>query len=491
MKTLIQNTLFACLFAGSAFAQQLESLGEYINTMEYQECFPAIAPDGKTLFFSRKNAPGGQGDYDIYYSELDANGNWSPAKTLDALNNKIKNVIYYISPDGNQIVLLGKYGSSPTENGLSVANKTSTGWSEPQPIKIDRESEIVWGNNACTFSPNGNVMVISLKSDLCVSFKNGDTWSFPIPFGSNINTTDNEYTPFLSPDNKTLYFSGGGHGGLGQNDIFKITRLDESWTKWSNPENIGEPINTSAWESFFRVAAKGDYAYVYALVNAGDLFRVKLKDEVKPQPVVLVKGKVLDSKTNKPVPAASISYEILASGANIGTASSNPQTGEYTIVLGYGNNYGFSAGSKGYISVSENIDLTQVQEYREITKDLYLTPIEVGSVVRMNNIFFDVAKATLRPESFIELNKIVTILNENPGISIEVAGHTDSDGADANNLVLSKNRAASVRDYITGKGISATRVTSVGFGETKPILANDSDANKQLNRRVEFKITKK
>jgi OOP family OmpA-OmpF porin len=175
----------------------------------------------------------------------------------------------------------------------------------------------------------------------------------------------------------------------------------------------------------------------------------------------------------------------------VGTASSNPQTGEYMIILGYGNNYGFSADSKGYLSVSENIDLTKTQEYQEITKDLYLTPIEVGSVVRMNNIFFDVAKATLRPESFAELNKVVKIMSENPEISIEVAGYTDSDGPANTNLLLSKDRAAAVKSYITAKGINITRVSSIGYGENKPMLPNDSDANKQLNRRVEFKITKK
>ncbi|MGV3631633.1 MAG: OmpA family protein [Bacteroidota bacterium] len=490
MKKLIQTGLLILLFSGNYSAQQLENLGDQINTPTYQECFPAISPDGKTLFFSRRGFPGDKGDYDIYYSELDASGNWTKAKTLDALNNSIKNVIYHISPDGNELVLLGKYGDSPTEKGLSVSTKTPAGWSVPQPIKIANEENISWGNNACTFSPNGNVMVISLKSDLHVSFKNGDTWSMPVIF-NNINTSDNEYTPFLGSDNKTLYFSGGGHGGLGQNDIFKVTRLDETWLNWSEPENLGEPINTEAWQSFFRLAAKGDYAYVYALINEGDLYRVKLKEEVKPQPVVLVKGKVLDSKTMQPITGASVSYELLSDGSPVGTASSNPQTGEYTIVLGYGQNYGFSAGSKGYISVSENIDLTKVEAYREITKDLYLTPIEVGSVVRLNNIFFDVAKATLRPESFAELNKVITILNENPGISIEVAGHTDSDGAADANLTLSKNRAAAVKNYFIEKGIAATRVSSVGLGETKPILANDSDENKQLNRRVEFKITKK
>lgn len=491
MKTLIQSALLLFFCSAQSFAQQLENLGEKINTTAYMECFPTISPDGRTLFFSRKGAPGDKGDHDIYYSELDASGNWSTAKNLEAFNNSVKNVIYHISPDGNQMVLLGKYGSTPSEKGLSWSSKTSTGWSVPEPISFENEESISWGNNACTFSPNGNVMVISLKGDLHVSFKNGEKWTLPQVFKGSITTTDNEYSPFLSSDNKTLYFSGGGHGGLGMNDIFKTTRLDDTWLNWSEPENLGEPINNNEWQSFFKVAAKGDYAYVYTLVNEGDIFRVKLKEENKPQPVVLIRGKVLDSKTKQPITGASVSYELLTDGSLVGTASSNPKTGEYMIILSYGQNYGFSAGSKGYISVSENIDLSKVEEYQEITKDLYLTPIEVGSVVRMNNIFFDVAKATLRPESFPELNKVVKILSENPEISIEVAGYTDSDGAADANLLLSKDRAAAVKNYITGKGINIVRVSSIGYGETKPMLPNDSNANKQLNRRVEFKITKK
>ncbi|MCE3294470.1 MAG: OmpA family protein [Crocinitomicaceae bacterium] len=491
MKNLIYVSVLTLLCSGKSFAQQLENLGEKINTTAYQECFPTISPDGKTLFFSRKNAPGGKGESDIYYSELDTAGNWTEGKPMDGFNNSVKNVIYHISPDGNQIVLLGKYGAAPTEKGLSWSNKTATGWTDPVAIPFEQEESISWGNNACTFSPNGNVMILSLKGDLHVSFKKGDVWSFPQVFQGGITTSDNEYSPFLSSDNKTLYFSGGGHGGLGMNDIFKTTRLDDTWLNWSAPENLGEPINNKEWQSFFKLAAKGDYAYVYTLVNEGDLFRVKLKEELKPQPVVLVKGKVLDSKTKMPIPAASVSYEILANGSPVGTASSNPQTGEYMIVLGYGQNYGFSAGSKGYISVSENLDLTKVEEYREITKDLYLTPIEVGSIVRMNNIFFDVAKATLKPESAAELNKVAAVLKDNPGISIEIGGHTDSDGSDDLNKKLSQSRANSVKAYLESLGISAARVTSVGYGEAKPSVPNNSDDNKQLNRRVEFKITKK
>ncbi|HXH17555.1 MAG TPA: OmpA family protein, partial [Chitinophagales bacterium] len=213
--------------------------------------------------------------------------------------------------------------------------------------------------------------------------------------------------------------------------------------------------------------------------------------EIRPNPVMLVYGTVFNKKTLKPIGNADVEYETLPGGEEAGIARSEPDNGSYKIVLPYGKLYGILAKADGYISVSDNLDLTQVAEYQEIQKDLYLAPIEVGEIVRLNNIFFDYDKATLRPESFPELDRVVAFLRENQKVEIELSGHTDHRGSDNYNLVLSQNRAKAVVDYIIRHGIDASRLIAKGYGETKPVASNDTEEGMQLNRRVEFEILKK
>lgn len=485
--------LFGCVFAATiAGAQDLESLGKSINTPEETECYPCISPDGRTLYFARKGA--GTKNYDIMSSTMDDKGNWSKARFIDDLNNDQSNVVYSISPDGNQMILKGTY-DPPSTKGLSITTKTKDGWTKPQPMQFDKADDINWGNNAVTFSSNRRTLIISLGADLHVSHWQQDkaSWSFPEKLPKNVNTDSYEYTPFLSPDDRTLYFSGASDNAtdrtsLGGNDIFKISRTGPGWTQWSDPVNVGEPINSSGWESFFAISARGDYAYVYSLkVGDGDLFRIKLKEEQRPDPVVLVYGKVLNAKTQESI-GATIAYENLSDGIEIGQAVTDPSTGDYKIVLSYGKSYGFLAGAEGYIAVSENLDLGDVAEYQEIERNLLLVPIEKGQRVAMNNIFFDVAKASLRPTSFPELNRVAKLLQGQPNLVIEIGGHTDSDGSDTYNQQLSASRAKSVREYIVSQGATASQISSKGYGEAKPVASNDTEEGKQANRRVEFII---
>ncbi|MFA5403843.1 MAG: OmpA family protein [Ignavibacteria bacterium] len=211
---------------------------------------------------------------------------------------------------------------------------------------------------------------------------------------------------------------------------------------------------------------------------------------MKPNPVVLIYGRVLNAKTNEPI-EAEIKYENLSSGLEAGIANSNPNDGSYKIILPYGNNYGYSAKANGYYSVSENINLKKFSDYKEIEKNLYLAPIEIGEVVRLNNIFFDFNKYELKPESFPELDRIVKFLTDYPILEIELSGHTDNLGSHDYNQKLSENRANAVAEYLFTKGISRNRIMVIGYGETLPIDTNDTDEGRQKNRRVEFKILKK
>jgi flagellar motor protein MotB len=254
-----------------------------------------------------------------------------------------------------------------------------------------------------------------------------------------INTPYLEGCPFLASDGVTLYFSSTKPGGLGDADIYRTRRLDESWTKWSMPENLGPAINSSNRETYYSLSASGDYAFM--VTNPGehgksDIVKVRIEEKERPDPVVLVSGRVLNAITREPLEAA-IEYEILAEGKKLGVAESDPETGEYKMVLPKGKQYGFSAEAGGFLSVSENLDLSNLSSYKEIEKDLLLVPIQKGQTVRLNNIFFESGSAVLKPESFPELDRLAVILNIRKSMEIEIVGHTDFTGEETLNQELS------------------------------------------------------
>ena len=329
--------------------------------------------------------------------------------------------------------------------------------------------------------------------DLYASFLNEDsTWSEPLNLSNKINTAGEEASPFLAADDKTLYFSSNGYSGFGGSDIYISKRLDDTWTNWSEPENLGPTINSQYEDLFFNIPGNSDFAYYSQGVNEDDLdiFRVAMPVFKRPDPVILVKGKLLDSKTGEPI-EAKIVYERLSDGKEIGQTSTNAETGEYELLLPAGEKYGIRAESDGYIAQSENIDLTGVTEDGEKTmsqKDLLLVPIEVEATVVLNNVFFDFDRATLKPDSYPELNRVAELMEERSGLRIEVAGHTDNIGPDAYNVGLSERRARSVVNYLIGKGIDTSRFEIKYFGNTQPVADNSSREGRRKNRRVEFKI---
>ena len=219
--------------------------------------------------------------------------------------------------------------------------------------------------------------------------------------------------------------------------------------------------------------------------------RVKLLEKERPKPVLMVTGNVYNIKTKQPL-SASLVYETLPDGTVVGNAVSGATDGAFKIVLPYDKNYSIRASADHFFAISENLNLDSLVKAgnRVIHKDLYLAPIEIGQVVRLNNVFFDTDKYDLRNESFVELDRVVQLLNDNPAIEIELSAHTDNRGSDDHNMKLSDNRAKSVLDYIVSKGISSNRIKSQGYGETKPVASNETDEGRQFNRRVEFKITK-
>jgi OOP family OmpA-OmpF porin len=535
--------LLAVLSSFLTKAQTLEQLGSAINT-EFNELNPIIAPDDKTLYFVRVSHPsnsfGTKGSQDVWYSEKRDDGNWTIARRMpNTINKDQYNDLFSITPDGNKILVSGVYHNGRRDNmaGISMCKRTKTGWSEPEQIVIPKFDEICKGQylTAC-LSNDGKTLILafsekknSKEDNLFVCFLGRDgKWSKPESLGSDINTGSTETTPFLASDNYTLYFaSDRKDGGLGGTDIWVAKRKDRSWTKWSKPVNMGEKVNTDANEYSFSVAASGEYAYVSTKKNSvgkGDIVRFKLREDKKeapvvaglqtsdkseeqksldnggtpidpnslaPTPVVIVSGRVVDSKTGKPIQDAKILYKVLPDGDE-GEAYTNPATGEYKIVLPYGAKYSYRAEVKGSIGIEKFMDLSEIGVHKIIKDDVIkIAPIEVGVELPLNNIFFEYAKATLRPDSYPELDRIVDTMKENPNLAIEVQGHTDNVGSNESNLKLSQDRAEAVRKYLLSKKIQTARVTSVGYGETKPIATNDTEEGKALNRRVQLAIVRK
>jgi OmpA-OmpF porin, OOP family len=500
------------LQADTTVQLKIENLGLKINS-NLPELRPTISADGQLLFFICENHPannkfGSTGDsQDIWVSQKDSSGQWGEAMHLEyPINTTYYNAVFWISPDNNRILLRGSFTDGGyAGKGVSMSYLRKDGsWSTPNMLQISNYEKYDRGHQsgAC-MSHDGKTLLFyfseipnSYDNDIYVSFlQEGGYWSEPKSIGKKINLPKyNEMTPFLAADGQTLYFSSNRPGGLGDNDIWMTKRLDKTWEKWADPVNLGAPINSKEFDGFFTTDAGGEYAYL-ATGNNGygesDIVRVKLIEKDRPAPVILVTGNVYNAKTKQPL-SANLVYETLPNGENAGNGISSPVDGAFNIVLPYGNNYSIRATANKFFSVSENLPLDSlIQEgYKEIHKDLYLVPVEIGQVVRLNNVFFDFDKYDLRPESFVELNRVVKLLNENPNIEIEMSAHTDNKGSDDYNFILSDNRAKSVKDYIVSQGISASRIVSRGYGETKPEVANDTDENRQINRRVEFTIIK-
>jgi outer membrane protein OmpA-like peptidoglycan-associated protein len=516
--------IWICLFSASIQAQGTAkgaavNLGSAVNSPA-GEIAPLISADGNTLYFIRDGDPQNKAGQDIWYSTRGRDGSWLPSiKAGFPLNQGKNSGVLNVSADGNQLMIKGAYVNGEFESaGLSVVTKARKGWSEPEKLEIknfENYSKLgkYYGAFLCSdgktllfyFSDNTNKGL----GDLYVSHlvrKNKDTkglkntspfshsqWTEPKKMGT-INTREfDEMSPFMAADGVTLYFSSNRTGSFGSNDIWKSKRLDDSWEKWSTPVNLGNHINTSEWDGYYSLDAKGEEAYMVSWKNslgAADIVKIDLSAENRPDPVVLVSGQVFNTLTKEPVGEVKIEYENLQNGEIAGYTVSSTETGSYTIVLPYGKNYGVLALANGFISVSGNLDLTQVAEYKEVKMDLHLAPLAVGSTIRLNNIFFDFGKASLRNESFPELDRLVQYMMQNGEMEIEVSGHTDNVGSDDVNLQLSGERAMAVAAYLSSQGIKAARIKAKGYGEEKPIASNDTEEGRQLNRRVEFTILK-
>lgn len=475
-----------------------ENLGTGVNSAA-DDMSPIIAPDGTDLYFTRQDHPENvaKEKQDGWYSMIQDNV-FSKAVNLGApINNEYNNSPLSITPDGQKMLLLNRYeADGRITKGISISVKKNNVWGRPVPVEIDGFVNHNKFGEYC-LSNSGNILVMAIATDdteghkdLYVSFKKeDDSWTLPKSLGPALNTASSEISPFLSSDNQTLYFATSGHPGYGKADIFMTRRLDETWQNWSEPENLGPYLNSDKFDAYYTLPASGESVYFVSSREGGygklDIYRAGLPEALRPKPVALVHGHVYNQKTME-VLETTIEYHALSSGKKLGEARSDGQSGEYEIILPSGEKYGFFAKKDGFLPVSSEFALEKLDVYQEKQVDLYMVPIEKDAKITINNVYFDTDKYDLRPESFTELKQLVQIMESNPQMKVEIAGHTDDVGNDTHNQELSENRANAVVEYMISRGINADRFKSVGYGENQPVTPNIDAVSRQKNRRVEF-----
>lgn len=494
------------------FSGEKEKLNRNINT-DFTEAKPVLSPDGKTLYFVRKYNPanfGGKSDeQDIYYSEL-INGRWTVAQNIGApLNDKHPNGICSVSPDGNTIYVLNAYNfrTGLVQDGVSVSYRQPNGeWSFPQKLNIDNFYNLNEFQDYYV-SASGNTLILAIErengqgnQDLHVSFRRDDnTWTEPQNLGSSINTQQEEYSPYLSQDEKVLFFTSQGHSADEEGDIFYAKRLDDTWLNWSAPKNIGYEINSAGLDAYFTIAPNNEYAYFVSSDESGvpeaslkpglDIYRIPMNIEPEPLNVLAVKGRLINKANNSGV-QGKVQMHSAEKTTYKGFAVSNSQTGDFNMKMADEGTYEITAEAEGFISYNEKITLKEENPGEGIVLNIEMEPLSKGHKFALKDLFFVRSEAEMLPGSEPELERLVGIMKQNPKIHIELGGHTDNEGYRSANIRLSQQRADAVRNYLIEKGVDARRIRSVGYGPNHPVAPNDTEDNKAKNRRVEVEITK-
>jgi outer membrane protein OmpA-like peptidoglycan-associated protein/tetratricopeptide (TPR) repeat protein len=487
----------------------IENMGPKINT-QYPEYVPVVSADEHVLIFTsrRPNTTGGGTDpgdnkyyEDIYISYKDANGQWQTPENLgNNVNTELHDANIGLSPDGHKLfiyradfeknsggdiyvsTLQGKTWSVPVKMEGHINSKD---WEPSATISADEKTIFFTSNRAGGFGGT-DIYYAKMKPD--------GHWDEPINMGPEINTKYDEDAPYIHPDNKTLFFSSRGLRTMGGFDIF-TTLWDDEKKQWGKPENAGYPINTADDDIYFIWSADGTKGYFSSwrqdTYGEKDLYVIHRPGGTSN--LLVLKGNVYDHITKKPL-GSKLTITNLETHEVEGTFMSNSETGKFVLALPHGNHLGIAVEANGYVFYSENYNYPASNPFFEVKKDIYLDPVKVNNVIQvgttivLKNIFFDFDLATLREVSKTELERLDKFLTENPDVEIEISGHTDDKGKDKYNQKLSERRAQSVVDYLVARSIDKKRLVAKGYGESKPVAANDTEENRQLNRRTELKI---
>ncbi len=467
-----------------------QNLGDSINSVS-SEYYPSVTIDGSKMVFTRRV----NSDEDFYESNF-INGKWSKAKPLEGkVNTNFNEGAQCISQDGQWIIFAGcNYPEGQGSCDLYISYKTKSGWSEAENLGPMINTDF-WESSP-SLSPDKRDLYFSSSiaggfggRDIWVSHRSPTgKWSRPENLGAAVNTSADESCPFMHADNETLYFNSNGRPGYGSTDLFFTKKVSD--TSWLEAENLGYPINTIDDEGSLIIAADAKTAY-YASDRSDskgglDLYTFTLREDIRPLKTLWVKGKVFDKKTLAGLPSSVELTNIHT--RNIISKVQTDEEGNYLTALPIGKDYAFNVNRKGYLFYSDNFSLSNHPTDSVYNKDVPLQPLEAGAIIVLKNIFFDTKKFELKPESKVELDKVIALLKENPNLKIQINGHTDNVGTSTDNLALSNNRAKAVVGYFLSKGIVPARLAYKGFGAIKPLAENKTENGKALNRRTELSV---
>lgn len=478
-----------------------KNMGAAVNS-NAQEYLPSLTADEQTLVFTRKvtsrEAQPYGNEEDLFVSAKE-NGQWTTAVRMPApLNSDGNEGAECVSQDGRVMFFTAcdrRDGNGSCD--LYVCVREGDKWSVPHNLGPTVNSG-AWETQP-SFSIDGRTLYFASNrpggkggNDIwkTVLLGNG-RWSKPINLGDSINTAGDEKCPFIHYDDQTLYFASNGHVGMGGLDIFYSRKINDS--TWSEPKNIGYPINTIGEEGSLIVSPSGNTA-IFASDREGgfgdlDLYQFDLYKEAQPLAVTYMKGLVYDQKSNAKL-SAQVKVIDLADGREVASTSSDPVNGSFIISLPVNRNYAINVSKSKYLFYSDNIELQNGTPDKPFLVNIALKPIEIGESIVLKNIFFETGSAELKNESVAELTKLVQFLAKNPTIRIEISGHTDNVGSDAMNQKLSEDRANAVANYLFEKGVDKQRIKAVGYGKTRPIDTNDTEQGRANNRRTMFEIIK-
>ncbi|MCC7246230.1 MAG: OmpA family protein [Saprospiraceae bacterium] len=412
------------------------------------------------------------------------------------LNNALPNSLVSITPDPRSFYIINQFKKNgDMERGFSrIRMENDSTWTFPEAVDIE-DFYTLSSEVGLTMSFDGKVLILSAARlnasdmDLYVCFRKGvDKWARPQHLGNVINSVRRETTPYLSEDNTTLFFSSNRKNGTGGNDIYMSKRLDDTWLNWSEPETLREPINSASDDSqpYFNMTT-GFLYFTSKRDGNSDIYRVRI---APPQPTEMpVVGRVLNRSTGELVANAIVHYSPDGNPADAGTLATTD--GTFTIKIAKGIRFDFTAHKPGYYSKPVTVQFRRdYYFFRPQYIDLYLDTLQTEGEIELKDIFFEQSRAVFLPESAPELERLKTLMLDNPGMNIMVEGHTDNRGSAEDLLALSEARALAIKEYLTGAGIAESRVRTIGFGATKPLNENQTDEERQQNRRVVVRILK-
>lgn len=498
---LAEKSAASAKFAKQAVKSPLpiekRSMGDTVNFLATQY-FPVMTADDETLIFTGLTE---NRDENIYFTRR-IKGDRSPdrwdvpeeiSKSINTTNNE---GTCTVSADGRTLVFTAC--NRPDGHGscdLYISHKVGNEWS--QPVNLGQEVNSREWDSQPSLSADGHTLYFASdrkggvgKRDIWMTQLNDKKqWTAPRNLGPTINTTYDENAPFIHANNRTLFYSSNGLPGMGGFDIFITQKID---TTWAPPANIGYPINTVSDQVGLFIASNGENAY-YTDDNTEKgggrsllyTFRVPESLQKTITPTRYAKGKVFDKKTGT-VLASDIDLFDLKTQTKVGSFSSDSQNGSFLAVLNSGGEYAFYVSKPGYLFKSLSFTVNNEQSFIDL--EIPLEAIEKDRVEVLNNIFFKTGEYILDDKSKVELDKLGDFLHKNKTIKIEISGHTDDVGSDTENMALSQRRAQSVQYYLQQSGIAAERILAKGYGETTPKAPNDSDENRQKNRRIEWRI---